>query len=178
MIRCLLILLATFCVTASYGFTKRKIVNPHAFSIDRLKLEEYLKPNFCKHSDTRFKCVEPVRNYDGDTITVNIPNVHPLLGNEISVRLLSVDTAEIRTDDDCEKEMALAAKLFVENEIMNAKKIHLYNVERDKYFRIGAVVIVDGYDLSEKLIDSGLAYYYDGGTKPDVDWCRPLDEQF
>ena len=35
-----------------------------------------------------------------------------------------------------------------------------------------------GYDLSEKLIDSGLAYYYDGGTKPDVDWCRPLDEQF
>ena len=122
--------------------------------------------------------MEPVRNYDGDTITVNIPDIHELFGKEISVRLLGIDTAEIRTSDECEKDMAEKAKLFVEKELAKARTIHLYEIERDKYFRIGADVILDGNSLSQKLLNENLAYPYDGGTKPEVNWCQSLDEQF
>lgn len=142
------------------------------------KINGIIIKNPCEHTSTKFKCVEYVKNYDGDTITVNIPNVHPIIGEEISVRVLGVDTAEIRTSDECEKEMAIAAKLYVEELVLNAKKIHLHNVIRDKYFRIGADVFIDGVLLSQKLLDENLAYAYDGDSKPEVDWCRPLDEQF
>ena len=147
-------------------------------TINKLKFRDLFKFFRCRHTSTKFKCVTPIRNYDGDTITVDIPKIHVLFGKEISVRVLGIDTAEIRTSDDCEKEMANKAKAFVENELANAKTIHLYKIERDKYFRIGADVMLDGKSLSQKLIDENLAYPYNGDTKPDVDWCRPLDEQF
>ncbi|MBF0370483.1 MAG: hypothetical protein HQL52_13605 [Magnetococcales bacterium] len=35
-------------------------------------------------------------NYDGDTIRFDIPGVHPLLGDNISIRVRGVDTPEIR----------------------------------------------------------------------------------
>ena len=165
-------------ISSAFGFRYERPNIKSMARLDKRKFRHRVKINFCEHTENRFKCVEPVRNYDGDTITVNIPNVHPLLGDEISVRVMGIDTAEIRTSDDCEKEMAIAAKLFVENEIMNARRIHLYNIERDKYFRIGADVIVDGFSLADKLLEQNLAYRYDGGTKPEVDWCLPLDEQF
>ena len=41
----------------------------------------------CNHDDHILRCVEFVRNYDGDTFTVNIPESHPLLGDEITVRV-------------------------------------------------------------------------------------------
>ena len=34
-------------------------------------------PLDCDHTDTRFNCVKYVSNYDGDTITIDIPNIHP-----------------------------------------------------------------------------------------------------
>jgi endonuclease YncB( thermonuclease family) len=47
-------------------------------------------------STSSFSGVEYVRNYDGDTMTVNIPGVHPLFGNEIGIRVRGIDTLEIR----------------------------------------------------------------------------------
>ena len=155
-----------------------EVKRPERLVLGKFKFKDLFKRFRCRHTSSKFKCVEPVRNYDGDTITVNIPNVHKLFGEEISVRLLGIDTAEIRTSDDCEKDMAERAKLFVETELASARVIHLYNIERDKYFRIGADVILDGNSLSDKLIEENLAYPYEGGTKPEVDWCKPLDEQF
>ena len=143
-------------------------INKHYISMLRWK---------CRHTSTSFKCVEFVRNYDGDTITVNIPKVHTFFGKEMSIRVRGVDTPEIRTKDDCEKAKAYEAKEFVNNLLIKAKKINLENIDKDKYFRIVADIKFDGKNIAQNLIDSGLAYPYDGGTKKDIDWCMPLDQQ-
>ena len=46
------------------------------------------------------------RCYDGDTCTFTLPDVHPLFGEKISVRIAGIDTPEIR--GKCQKEKALA----------------------------------------------------------------------
>ena len=50
-----------------------------------------------------FHHVEWERCYDGDTSFFTIPNVHPLLGEKIGVRLARVDAPEVRTTCDAEK---------------------------------------------------------------------------
>jgi endonuclease YncB( thermonuclease family) len=44
-----------------------------------------------------------VRNYDGDTITFNLPNLHPIIGKNIRIRLNGIDTPEIKGICDKEK---------------------------------------------------------------------------
>ena len=41
----------------------------------------------------------------------------------------------------------------------------LKNMEREKYFRVVADVIVDGENLADVLIEAGIALKYDGGKK-------------
>ena len=83
-----------------------------------------------------------------------------------------VDAPEVRTKNDCEKELALEAKQEVETLMVEAQRIDLLNVQRGKYFRILADVYVNGRSLGDHLIKKGLAVPYDGGTRPDVDWCK------
>lgn len=128
----------------------------------------------CIGDDTTFRCVEYVKNYDGDTITVNLPSVHPLFGKLIAVRIAGVDAAEIKSQTECEHEVALKTQSFVENKLRAAQKITLLNAERDKYFRIVAEVIVDDKSLGQDLLHEGLAYPYSGGTKIKQDWCKAL----
>ena len=130
----------------------------------------------CSHTDKSFNCVEYVKNYDGDTITFNIPNIHSLLGKKISIRVNGVDTPEKRTKDKCEKELSLYAQKFVESKLKNAKVINLKNISRGKYFRIVADVFIDGENLRTKLIGHHFAVGYDGGTKRSVDWCKKLSK--
>jgi len=126
----------------------------------------------CDHGKDYFVCVKYLRNYDGDTITVNIPNTHPLLGEKISIRVNGVDTPELRTKNPCEKAKGFKAKELVQSIMQNAKNIELRNVSRGKYFRIVADVIADGVDIKKALIDARLAVPYDGGKKTVVDWCE------
>lgn len=126
----------------------------------------------CEHSVNEFRCVKFVKNYDADTITVNIPNVHPFIGDKISVRIFGVDAPEIRSNNQCEKDASRNAKRLVENLLKNAKRIDLINVKKDKYFRILADVRVDGNDVKAILLKNNLAYEYFGGTKEKKDWCH------
>ncbi|MFN9066796.1 MAG: thermonuclease family protein [Bdellovibrionales bacterium] len=129
--------------------------------------------NSCAHTQNSFNCVEFLRNYDGDTLTVNIPNVHPLIGNKISVRVNGIDAPEKRGVKPCEKDRARTAQKLVQSLLKSAQRIDLRNVQRDKYFRILAEVWVDDLSIAEILIKNGLALPYDGGTKSlDVNWCR------
>jgi micrococcal nuclease len=118
---------------------------------------------------SEFTGVEYVRNYDGDTVTVNIPGVHPLLGNEIGIRVRGIDTPEIRGGCVFEKRKAKEAQTMVQDVLNHAKDITLRDIERGKYFRIVATVVVDGRNLGDLLIDQKLAIPYDGGRK--VKWC-------
>ncbi len=128
----------------------------------------------CKHDKNTFRCVKYVKNYDADTITVDIPNVHPLIGHRISVRVRHIDTPEIKGKLPCEKEAARTAKRLIENQLKNAKRIDLENVDKDKYFRILADVVIDGKPLIDILLKNNLAYHYEGGTKQKIDWCKRL----
>lgn len=125
----------------------------------------------CSHDAKTFRCVKVLKNYDGDTITVNIPDVHPLLGEKVSVRIRGIDTAEVRGKSPCEKEAARTARNLVESLTKNAKHVELTNIERDKYFRVLADVLVDGKSIKDVLIKNQLAVAYDGGTKQKVNWC-------
>jgi len=106
--------------------------------------------------------------YDGDTFTISVDGWPPIVGQKISVRVLGVDTPEMRDKRREIKLLAIAAKDFTSTKLKRAGKIELLNMTRDKYFRILADVEVDGNNLGELLIEKGLAKPYDGGTK--VKW--------
>lgn len=98
-----------------------------------------------------FENVEYVKNYDGDTLTVNIKEVHPLLGIHIPVRVRGVDTEEMKS----KTKSAIDAQIFVHGILSHAKKIDLVRAGRCKYFRILADVMVDGVSLADMLIKKG-----------------------
>ena len=112
-----------------------------------------------------------VRYYDGDTITFNLPKLHPIIGKKIAVRVNGIDTPEIKGKCDKEKYDAEQAKGMVEDFLKDAERIDLKNMERGKYFRIVADVYADGENLAEALVDSGMAVRYNGGKK-NVRWCE------
>jgi endonuclease YncB( thermonuclease family) len=125
----------------------------------------------CKH-DTHFRCILYVKAHDGDTITIEIPNVPPIIGHNISVRIKGIDAPEISGHGACERQQARIAQELVEKVLSNAKRIDLINIERDKYFRLLADVIADGKSLSQIIMNAHLAYSYNGGTKQKINWCE------
>jgi len=134
--------------------------------------ENLAKKNVCAHEKFAFHCVKYLRNYDADTLTFDIPNVHPFIGENISVRVYGLDAPELTSKDTCEKEMARHGKKLVERLLKGAKQINLLNIKKDKYFRILADVEIDGQDLGKILLKNNLAYEYYGGTKLKKDWCK------
>ena len=112
-----------------------------------------------------------LRNYDGDTVTFNLPGLHPIIGEKISIRVNGIDTPEIRGKCEKEKYDAKQAKEMVADILRDAEQITLKNLERGKYFRIVADVIADGEDLADMLVEAGMAVRYDGGKK-NTRWCE------
>ena len=108
--------------------------------------------------------------YDGDTFRVNIDSLPPIVGKNIPIRVNGVDTPEIRGKCQYEKNLALKARDFVRGKLANAKEIKLTNLQRGKYFRVVANVLVDGVSLEQELLDNELAYEYSGGKK--LNWCK------
>lgn len=115
---------------------------------------------------------EVVSVIDGDTIKVTIPQVHPLLGEKIPVRIAHIDTPELSSTVKSVQELAYKAKAFTEQVLQQAHCIELRHVRRDKYFRILAEVYVDNISLGDLLVQEGLAKPYHGKTKPD--WEKAL----
>jgi endonuclease YncB( thermonuclease family) len=108
--------------------------------------------------------------YDGDTFRVNIDSLPPIVGKNIAIRVNGVDTPEIRGKCLYEKNLSLKARDFVRAKLANAKEIKLTNLQRGKYFRVVANVLVDGVSLERELLDNELAYEYGGGKK--LSWCK------
>ena len=63
------------------------------------------------------------------------------------------------------KAIAIKAKEELEKLLTSGEKVILYNLGRDKYFRLLASVKVDNVDVAEHMIKKGLAKEYDGGKK-------------
>ncbi|SHO56152.1 thermonuclease family protein [Vibrio quintilis] len=107
--------------------------------------------------------------YDADTFKANIKGWPDIIGQKVSIRVNGVDAPEIRGKCQKEKNAARIAKLFTIKALRTAKTVELRNMRRGKYFRILADVYVDNRNLSDLLINSGLARPYDGGKRGG--WC-------
>ena len=104
--------------------------------------------------------------YDGDTCYVTYN------GKNDKVRLLGLDTPEI-SNPKCEQEYALGidARNFVNNLISEGVSIKFkteYN--RDFFGRILSYIIVDGENVSKKMVSNGLGVIYNRSNKKD--WCE------
>ena len=109
--------------------------------------------------------------YDGDTFRADIANWQAIAGQNIGIRVNGIDTPEIRGKCPQEKELAIQARDVARQVLQDASVVELRHIQRGKYFRLVAVVIADGQNLSDVLIARGLAVPYDGGTKTK-DWCQ------
>jgi micrococcal nuclease len=106
--------------------------------------------------------------YDGDTFKIDLPSMHPLFGDDLSIRLFGVDTPEMRGTTDEVKALAMQAQQLTEKALKGANKIELRNPQRGKYFRIVSEVWIDGESLADMLKAKGLAKDYDGeGARPE-----------
>ena len=106
--------------------------------------------------------------YDGDTFKIDLPSMHPLFGDDLSIRLFGVDTPEMRGTTDEVKALAKQAQQVTEKALKGASKIELSNPQRGKYFRIVSEVWIDGESLADMLKVKGLAKDYDGaGARPE-----------
>lgn len=108
--------------------------------------------------------------YDADTFRVNIKDWPEVIGKRIPVRVLGIDTPEIRGKCEAEKIAAREAKQFTVSKLRSGKVIELRDIQRGKYFRLLANVFVDGKSLSVDLIKHGHARIYNGGKR--LGWCN------
>ena len=127
-------------------------------------------------SRTSFNKVEYVKNYDGDTITVNLPGVHDFFGQGIAVRVLGVDTPEIQGNCPSERALAIKARDYVHKRLSRARRIDLVDISKGKYFRIVSRVMVYGRGRSSRSLSTGLlrmgyAKLYSGKEKKP-NWCE------
>jgi endonuclease YncB( thermonuclease family) len=72
-----------------------------------------------------------------------------IISEKISIRVNGIDTPEIRGKCEKEKYDAQQAKEMVADILKDAKVVTLKNMQRGKYFRIAADVMIDGEDLGE-----------------------------
>jgi endonuclease YncB( thermonuclease family) len=120
-----------------------------------------------------------IKVYDCDTITIatKFPYLTTLNESNIMyrfhVRLLGIDTPEMKTKNQDEKAIAQLAQKTLSELILN-KNVTLKNTSLDKYGRILANVYTeDGLELSNWAITSRFAVSYDGGTKkPPTSWSE------
>ena len=116
---------------------------------------------------------EYVSNYDGDTVTVALADACLPLFSEMSIRVRGVDTPEIRGKCDQEKLLAKQASSFV-RDLLSQNSFRLTDVEKGKYFRLVATIMVnidgDEVDLADLLVTHGMGRSYDGGKR--LPWCN------
>lgn len=111
-----------------------------------------------------------VRNYDGDTITVNLNCNEPLFCNKMSIRVNGIDTPEIKKTCRKEKLLGKKAKYYVNKKIKKSD-LKLKNCKKGKFFRLVCDVYYNDILLSQKLIEQKLAVEYDG-RKKTKNWCN------
>lgn len=113
---------------------------------------------------------EIVSVYDGDTVTA-VVDLGFKTSVRIKVRLIGIDTPEIRTKDKKEKEKGLETRDWLRERILN-KKVLLHTKERGKFGRwLGMIWSLEEdkplfeNSYNNKLINEGFAKEYWGGKR-------------
>ena len=117
-------------------------------------------------------CGKVIKVYDGDTITIasKLPYEHSPV-YRFSVRLLGIDTPEIKGSTTKEKELAKRARDALSSKILG-KIVYLKDVGTEKYGRLLATVYYEDLNLNRWMLDNRYAVPYEGGTKQrPPEWC-------
>ncbi len=99
--------------------------------------------------------------YDGDTLTANVDLGFKMWAKKIKLRLIGVNTPEIRTSNPTEKALAIKARDRV-RELCLDKEVIISTRKKGKYGRWLASVYVgeSNLDIAALLIQEGLAKKY------------------
>jgi len=136
------------------------------FCCYREKIPDNLNPKDLPLFVPPLKTGKVIKVYDGDTITIasKLPGLYNSPIYKFSVRLNGIDTPEMRTKDEDEKEIATLARDALSEKIMG-KEIRLENIKTEKYGRVLCDIYLGESHLNQWLIDDKYALPYDGGTK-------------
>lgn len=129
-------------------------------------LPKDLNPKLLPEFVPPIKSGRVIKVYDGDTITIasKIPKLKNSQIYKFHVRLNGIDTPEIKTHDEDEKNIAIKARDALSDKILN-KDVILKNVKIEKYGRLLCDIYYNNINLNEWLITNRYAVKYDGGTK-------------
>jgi micrococcal nuclease len=94
--------------------------------------------------------------YDGDTLTADVDMGFNIWSKNIKIRVLGIDTPEIRSKVQSEKKIAYLARDRVRDMCLG-KEVIIRTKGRGKYGRWLAEVIIDEKSLGEILISESLA---------------------
>lgn len=117
----------------------------------------------------RFTQVELESCYDGDTCRFTLVGEHPLLGKNIPVRLLGIDTPEMEARCLAEQRAAAKAQQALEAKLRKAKQLEIRVKAKDAYGRLLGRVFADKADVGQWMLDKGYARPYVGGSRKG--WC-------
>ena len=109
------------------------------------------------------KCVHA---YDGDTVHVVFKMPHSNDCYKWVIRIMGIDTPEIKAKNTYEKQLAVKARDFLRELILD-KIIIIECLDFDKYGRLLGNLFIEGNEksISNMMIEKGFAKAYDGGTK-------------
>lgn len=113
-----------------------------------------------------------LRVIDGDTVKISAEWIPAPLDNELSLRIVGVDTPEKggRAKCDAEAELSIAATLYVREKIEAAQTVEIEFIKWDKFGgRVLGDLILDGISLRQLLLSNGFARPYQGEKKQS--WC-------
>ena len=105
-----------------------------------------------------------IKVYDGDTVTVASKMTGTNIVYRFSVRLAGIDTPEMNSKNNIEKERALFVRDRL-HELVFGKIVLLKNLSIEKYGRILADIYLDDLHVNQHMIDHNYAYVYNGGKK-------------
>lgn len=113
-----------------------------------------------------------LRVLDGDTVVVEAPWIPIELKQEISIRILGIDTPEKGGRAQCPKEAKLGeeATAFAKETIKPGQIVQVNLIQWDKFGgRVNGTIFVNGEDFAQMQIDKGFARPYQGEKKKS--WC-------
>ena len=61
--------------------------------------------------------------YDGDTFKIDLPSMHPIFGDDLSIRVFGIDTPEMRGTSNEIKALAIQARELTEKLLKKRKRL-------------------------------------------------------
>ncbi len=107
--------------------------------------------------------------YDADTISIlyNVKDIIPTMDNyylKTNIRLLGIDSPEMKSKVKNEKSLAEKAKYYLASQVLD-KMITIKTYKSDKYGRLLSEVYFNDINMNESLIKGGYVRTYDGKKK-------------